>query len=249
MIGTPYTLSTSGSSPSLSITLPNVQNGTLQKAFQPIIDGVAKLTQGRTIVSGTFRYAESWANTVGRSNSDTDSRGFPGAGQTKLITSWLWDAEAVKGPNLKHALMNSIDNQTLLFQDFTAGPGTHDPPFIRGGGNAVNPAWRSAFVRPAAEMQWAGVDMDKLEERKATLKTFHTAMKSQAPHMGSYGNEADAYDAQAEHNFFGIHYERLLAIKKKHDPTGVFWCVNCVNSFKWVERNGTLCLRDPKAAV
>ncbi|KAF2422746.1 FAD-binding domain-containing protein [Tothia fuscella] len=242
MIGTPYLLGPKNA-PSLSITLPNVANGTLQKVFQPIINEVANITGGRTIVKGSFRYSDSWEKTVGLSNSSTDSRGFPGAGGTKLITSWLWDAESVSSPNLKQVLMNSIDNDTLLFQDFTAGPGTHNPPFMRGEGNAVNPAWRSAFVRPAAEMQWTGLNLEKLAERKSTLQTFHTAMKSLAPNLGSYGNEADAFDLQAEHNFFGIHYARLSLIKEKHDPTGVFYCVNCVNSFKWVDRDGQLCLR------
>lgn len=244
MIGTPslmahnYTLA-----PSLSVTLPNAtSNSSLPDRLNPIFQEIKNLTGGKVQAYGTFYYYKSWSDTISRNSTKDDSKDFPGAGQTKLITSWLWDAEAMKRPNLKEILIASSDNQTLLFNDFTAGPGTHKPPFMRGGGNAINPAWRRAIVRPAAEMDWKGVDLAKLEERKETLKTFQRAMVSLAPDMGSYGNEADAYDHSVKKNF-GSNYARLLQIKKTVDPSGVFWCQTCVGSEMWIERDGILCAR------
>jgi hypothetical protein len=245
MTGTPWNLSTNATAPTLSVTLPNsASNDTLKEILQPILDEVYNLTNGKVYITGKYRWSESWAKMIlARNRTGDDSKTFPGNGLSKLITSWLWDEAAVQNANLKTALMNASDNQTLLYNDFTAGPGTHKPPFIRGGGNAVNPAWRKAFVRPAAEMHWAGLDLEKLEERKRTLKSFHSALVAQAPYMGSYGNEADVYDTSSVKNFYGANYARLKKIKDMIDPLGVFWCSTCVGSEKWVEKDGVLCLK------
>jgi hypothetical protein len=247
MTGIPWVLSTNGNSPSLSLNLPNAtSNNTLKAALQPILDEAYNLTNGKVTVTGRYYWRKSWVDSqlASRNRTGDDSKGFPGAGLSKLITSWLWDEEAVQNPNLKYALMNASDNQTLLYNDFTAGPGTHNPPFMRGGGNAVNPAWRKAFVRPAAEMHWSELSLEKLEERKRTLKGFHRALVAQAPYMGSYGNEADAFDTGAIKNFYGANYDRLRRIKEAVDPWSVFWCSTCVGSEKWIERDGVLCLKE-----
>ncbi|KAF2713177.1 hypothetical protein K504DRAFT_398174 [Pleomassaria siparia CBS 279.74] len=54
------------------------------------------------------------------------------------------------------------------------------------------------------------------------------------PGSGSYINEGDAQDPSWKSAFFGSNYERLLAIKKKHDPWGVFWAIGAVGYDEWV---------------
>jgi hypothetical protein len=164
--------------------------------------------------------------------------GFPGSGRNKLITSWLYGDRELTHPSLKRALMGSVDADALLYQDFTGGPGVHNPPFLRGGGNAVNPGWRTAIVRAAAELQWSGTDRDKLARRKRDLLGMGSSLRLLGPRMGTYCNEADADMPHVHRAFWGTNYPRLLRIKREMDPAGVFYCKACVGSELWVETEG-----------
>ena len=67
-------------------------------------------------------------------------------------------------------------------------------------------------------------------------------MEKQAPGTGVYMNEADRKDPNYEHNFYGSHYPKLLSIKQKRDPSGVFYCPTCVGSSMYKEDSvGRLC--------
>lgn len=242
--GTPYLLNTPVS---LSMLLPNASAvSSLSSLLDPIFNRMTALSNGSVTMSGKYGAYPSYAQasvSVWNASKD-DSKDFQGNGLSKLITSWLYDTEALQSLGLKEALMNSIDNETLMFQDFTAGPGTANPPFgIRGGGNAINPAWRSAIVRPAAEGHWVGLDRAKLAERVERFKDFGKSLRKLAPHMGTYSNEADVNTPDAQKAFFGSNLPRLLKIKSRVDPWGLFWCKTCVGSEMWSETDdGELCL-------
>lgn len=49
-------------------------------------------------------------------------------------------------------------------------------------------------------------------------------------HAGTYPNEADYFEENWQDSFWGIHYKKLLAIKRKYDPSGLFSCHHCVGS-------------------
>jgi hypothetical protein len=120
---------------------------------------------------------------------------FPGVGNNKILVSWLWSAKNVQHPNLKNALKEALSGkgvQMTYLNDATMGVGTHNPPYIRGGGNAVNPAFRTAIMRPAAELQWKGSDMATLAENKAKAQKYGAALRSVAPGGGTYANEVRA---------------------------------------------------------
>jgi len=69
-----------------------------------------------------------------------------------------------------------------------------------------------------------------------------TALSEQAPDMGTYSNEAWIHQADFRSAFWGEHYGRLLAIKRRIDPKGVFWCPLCVGAEEWVlSSSGALC--------
>jgi hypothetical protein len=169
-------------------------------------------------------------------------RGFPGNGENKIIASWLYGHAELTHPDLKQALMDSSDNDSLLYQDFTGGPACHNPPFIRGGGSAVGPGWRKALVRPSAELQWPGDDEAKLVRRKQAAVGFTKALKKLNPEMGTYVNEADPDMDDIQAAFWGSNYPKLLEIKKKIDPSGSFWCKQCVGGEEWEQsKEGELC--------
>jgi hypothetical protein len=214
-------------------------NATSQSSLSNILSPILSAAGG---ASGGYAFYNSYANYVRPTGSG--GGGYPGIGQNKLITSWLWDEDAVQSANLKSALMNSIDNSSEIYQDLNAGPGTHNPPFIRGGGNAANPAWRTAIMRVASEKNWQGTDRTELAQSNQDFLQFGQALRDLAPTMGTYSNEADVNTPDFADAFYGTNYQRLLGIKNNVDPNGVFWCKTCVGSELWVESSdGELCLK------
>jgi hypothetical protein len=117
---------------------------------------------------------------------------FPGMGQNKILASWLYSHQDTQSPNLKKALMGAIDSSAWFLNDATMGIGTHKPPFIRGGGNAVNPAFRTAVMRPATELQWSGTSLSKLRNQEALAAKFTESYRSISPDGGTYANEVNS---------------------------------------------------------
>ena len=50
---------------------------------------------------------------------------------------------------------------------------------------------------------------------------------------GSYSNEADSLEANFQTTFYGPNYDRLLDIKHKYDPDGLFIVAGGVGSEEW----------------
>jgi hypothetical protein len=251
-IGIPYLLNTHSK---VTLLYPNATGNfvaSLQSLADPLLTRMNTFANGFLACDGKYGYYEAyhlvwtsnwnWTSSKWSVSAD-DSNGFEGNGMSKLITSWLWDEKALQHPNLKQVLMDSFDNQTLMYQDFTAGPGTWKPPFSRGGGNAINSGWRKAIFRPAAEENWDGLDHAKLAKRVKVFAGLGKALRDHAPHLGTYPNEADIHTSNAQRPFFGSNLPRLLSIKKKIDPYGLFGCKTCVGSEQWTETpDGELCL-------
>lgn len=59
------------------------------------------------------------------------------------------------------------------------------------------------------------------------------ALVSLAPDAGSYLNEGDPTEEHWKSVYYGANYEKLLRIKNKWDPKGVFWNKNGVGSDMW----------------
>jgi hypothetical protein len=168
----------------------------------------------------------------------------PGTGANKIIASWLWSAKDVANPKLGQALRGSLDRDTQMVTDAVMGVGTANPPFIRGGGNAVNPALRSAIMRPAAELHWEGSDLRVLQARLRDAVRLGASLRSLNPSGGTYASEAGPDTPNWTHAFWGANYPKLLSIKKKVDPDGVFYCRVCVGSELFEDRAGRLCRKD-----
>jgi hypothetical protein len=247
-----------GGNISFSVSLPNATSAQLKDIVEPIVETIKKDMENypnktgpghsRASIVGRYQDYASWSAAqenadifLGVENLAVQSGSFPGMGTNKILASWLWSAQDVSQGHMKEALRASCDGETYYLNDATMGPGTKNPPFIRGGGNAVNPAFRTAVMRPAAELQWEGVDPNKLIERKEAALKFGLALKSLNPAGGTYANEADPNFPDWQHAFWGSNYERLLRIKHQVDPHGLFYCRSCVGSESYEERNGLLC--------
>lgn len=86
-----------------------------------------------------------------------------------------------------------------------------------------------------------GSQLDK-QQAAAQVKAINKAMdlfKAAAPHAGSYANEGDYFQKNWQQVFWGTNYSRLLSIKQKYDPGGLFYCHHCVGSEYW--HSGGMC--------
>ncbi|KAL2139718.1 hypothetical protein VTI28DRAFT_4756 [Corynascus sepedonium] len=118
--------------------------------------------------------------------------------------------------------------------------------------NSVNPAWRKTtgfFILGAA---WAANATDaEIQQTSETLTDDWMARwRAVSPGGGSYGSEGDINEPNFQQSFYGNHYPRLLELKKKYDPTGLFYAPTAVGSEDWYitdqlpwipTQNGRLC--------
>lgn len=76
-------------------------------------------------------------------------------------------------------------------------------------------------------------DMTKAKVAKENISRAMQYFMMLAPNAGTYVNEADYFMPQWQQVFWGTNYPKLLAVKKKYDPDGVFYCHHCVGSESW----------------
>ena len=53
------------------------------------------------------------------------------------------------------------------------------------------------------------------------------------PVAGSYVSESDFFEQDWQQSFWGSNYARLLAVKDKYDPDGLFFVHHGVGSERW----------------
>jgi hypothetical protein len=59
--------------------------------------------------------------------------------------------------------------------------------------------------------------------------------------MGAYANEASSKTPNWKEAFWGSNYKRLSDIKKKYDPSHLFWVTPGINADAWTVTDGRLC--------
>jgi FAD/FMN-containing dehydrogenase len=53
------------------------------------------------------------------------------------------------------------------------------------------------------------------------------------PNAGAYVSESNFFESDWQQSFWGANYSRLLAIKNKYDPEGLFFVHHGVGSERW----------------
>lgn len=107
---------------------------------------------------------------------------------------------------------------------------------------ATNPAVLDSFALailgsngPAAYegLPGAAPDFHAADHDASAIASSIAALREVAPNGGSYVSESDFFERDWQHSFWGKHYGRLLAIKMKYDPTGLFFVHHGVGSEYW----------------
>ena len=81
----------------------------------------------------------------------------------------------------------------------------------------------------------------KSEQTSLLTNSYMASLRRLAPDTGTYLNEADPNEPDLPEAYWGTNYLRLLGLKRKYDPQGVFWCAPCVGSQDWQLVDGRLC--------
>ncbi len=73
-------------------------------------------------------------------------------------------------------------------------------------------------------------DKQKAREAAARISAGMKIIRDATPNAGTYSSESDYHEPGWQEAFWGSHYPRLLAIKKKYDPQGLFQTHHSVGS-------------------
>ncbi|KAL7622395.1 hypothetical protein AAE478_007899 [Parahypoxylon ruwenzoriense] len=223
------------------IELPDVSNVTLAKFVQPLLNDLG--AAGLTVTNQGPYPATNWMS-VGQGQGDT-----PG---NSRFASRLLPRANFEDPDLFKA------TQLAIRQSIEAGytfHGIHMKPTeeVAGypGNNAVNPAFRRTIMHADLfdSSQLRGLSPEAFKETHARLATAMDKWRAVSPGAGAYFNECDVEEPHWQQAFFGSNYPRLLGIKRRRDPWGVFYAPTTVGSDDWVvlteddmpTQNGPLC--------
>ena len=143
---------------------------------------------------------------------------------------------------LTDALFHACRNWTTSLH-FNKGLAGASPDVLSAAKNtAVHPALVNAFalVIIAAEgdpsyPDLAGHEPEMNEANHAVenTKKAMTELKSRVPTTGSYVSETSHFEDNWQDSFWGSNYARLLSIKNKYDPQGLFFVHHGVGSEPW----------------
>ncbi|MGC4102376.1 FAD-dependent oxidoreductase [Ferruginibacter sp.] len=76
-------------------------------------------------------------------------------------------------------------------------------------------------------------DMKKAMSARAAIDQSMNELTKVLPERGSYVSESSFFEAGWQHSFWGNNYEKLKAVKKKYDPTGLFFMHHGAGSENW----------------
>ncbi|CAK7203866.1 hypothetical protein SEUCBS139899_006615 [Sporothrix eucalyptigena] len=157
------------------------------------------------------------------------------------------------GLNATMAAFRVLADQGHMFNGFQLAPTLETGEPVGTDGNAVLPAWRDALSHTIVFALWP--EDYSPAQQMAFRRDFATGsrgmelLRDATPGSGSYMSESDRLEPNFQEAFFGKNYARLLTIKQKYDPHGVFFASTGVGSEFWKvhsvddlpTENGQLC--------
>ncbi|KAK3290886.1 uncharacterized protein B0H64DRAFT_49194 [Chaetomium fimeti] len=181
-------------------------------------------------------YNATWGSNIG-----LNSAGRISVPSNRLLPRRNWEDPALFNATFAVLRRHASAGRLLM--------GYHQAPRNRAGvDNAVNSAWREAVcflilsgrlpagvTDPTAE-QVRAASVDLQEEVIAPLR--EVAPESEGG--GAYLNEANVDEPMWREAFYGVHYERLLEVKRAWDPREVFYATTAVGSEGWEVRDGEM---------
>jgi len=97
---------------------------------------------------------------------------------------------------------------------------------------AINPAATGAFALAISASHgppsFPGIpghepDHTAAQRDARSVEAAMNAIRASVPNCGSYVSESDFFQSDWQQSYWGSNYARLLAVKHKYDPTGLFF--------------------------
>ncbi|HEY5778347.1 MAG TPA: FAD-binding oxidoreductase [Terrimicrobiaceae bacterium] len=150
--------------------------------------------------------------------------------------------ESEHQPRLVDALFASSRhwNVSLHFNKGLAGAPTEELEAARD--TATNPAVLDAFalaiIAGNGPPAFPGIrdrepDVAAARRRAREIGKAMDELLKVVSNAGSYVAESDFFESSWQHSFWGANYPRLALVKKKYDPTGLFFVHHGVGSEEW----------------
>jgi hypothetical protein len=229
-------------------------------AWQPFFDSVKGSADYKVTdeLAASGHEAQSWWEIQGNPSMIPDKR--PGAspdhgywqGDQDQVGAFLHGFDSVwlpasllekaAQPRLAEALFAASRHQKVQLH-FNKGLAFAAPEAIKASlDTAMNPGVTEAFTlaivadgerpsypgesRPPMDLEAARRDARAIDAATAELRKV-------APLAGSYLSESNFFNERWQQDYFGAHYPRLRAIKKRYDPEGLFIVHHGVGSEDW----------------
>lgn len=169
---------------------------------------------------------------------DTTPIAYPdrGAGAENLrLASRLFPRKNLEDPTLFNATMQVI-KKAVVEGGYTLHSANHCPTIAVAGypDNAILAAYRNTAMHAQLWDSGYAIGPPALKkERWERLQTYFQGWRDVSPGAGAYMGEADPAEPDWQTAFYGENYPRLLSIKQKWDPWGLFWAQTAVGSEGW----------------
>ncbi|KAI0870466.1 hypothetical protein GGS24DRAFT_510790 [Hypoxylon argillaceum] len=234
-----YRFTTSSSFPGMSPTAAF-------NFMQPLYDTMKRV--GINVVNPEIRSASLYGSPRG----GTGDRPVNTRYRSRLLPRENWEDDSRFNQTIR-AIRTAVEGgfkNNFYFHGTLTSP-TEQVAGWPGNDSAVNPAWRKNRMHAMLmDVQPDGLTAQQAIDRNSLMQGYMTLLRDVSPGAGSYMNEGDPGEPNWQQAFYGANYERLLEIKRKWDPTGVFWAPTTVGSEGWAvqvvdgypnSQNGRLC--------
>jgi len=231
---------------SSSQTFPGLTPAEGHALMQPLYDALNAIGVNATLPlpRGAGRYGSGHRGGGGDGPVQTRYR-------SRLFPRRNWNDDTLWNATMK-AVRKSIERAgpEYTFHGIMHSP-TYEVAGWPGADSAVNPAWREGIMHASLmEKQAVGMSAAEAMDKDEKVEELLDLWREVTPGSGAYLNEGDPAEPNWQQSFFGDLYPRLLRIKQKRDPWGLFWAPTTVGSEGWEVRteggyrysqNGRLC--------
>ena len=158
-------------------------------------------------------------------------------GGNAIVGTRLYARSILESESGPATYAKALKNVTTYLPTIIEGHLTAGGQVARNAGidSALNPSWRIALGEIIIPVSWSDNTPVELQVALTTALTdvYMPQLISVDPTIGAYTNEANAYEPEWQTVFWGTNYPRLLQVKNKWDPRGLFRCNRCVGSERW----------------